>query len=513
MALGIFRSFNKEKSPLSYHLRQRFLRPAERQVEQIPLEELTDPGALAHRLAEQYRVQPPTLHGREAARDGDDGEPRPTGTAAVRLPTTRFYVAIQVTGEVELLEWWPDTLGANLSPVDHGLGEWISPAPGTPFDAAEALRRHRALLAQDLWTIGRRSDPGPLALYTFLDLTDDELDELATNGRDLSAEVDESLMVIKPIVEAIAAQTRAFFDTEMPRHLQQLIEARRRHLQGRRRAVRSLIWPTGWKYDSPALTALPGTPTPSPEAGANTHPMLIPRSTPAGQSGPDFEQQSRADEAAHTLIDESASVDDTLVRGVAVRDVALGLPARLADASFTDLLRTIRVWADAVHRHPTAYVRLAEERISDLLAATLNAALPGAQREVYSRSGKTDLYVRADVLATGAAPAKVFICECKRWSGPSQVAGDLDQLLGYLDGTDTAAVLLYIVDRTRPHLVHEAAAAKLRERPEYRNDEESIVDGWPLLNLQTPTGRVRLCLVFLDLPATRSAADHKARRQ
>ncbi len=164
-----------------------------------------------------------------------------------------------------------------------------------------------------------------------------------------------------------------------------------------------------------------------------------------------------------------------------------------------------------MHRHPTAYVQLAEERISDLLTATLNAALPGAQREVYSRSGKTDLYVRADVLATGAAPAKVFICECKRWSGPGQVAGDLEQLLGYLDGADTAAVLLYIIDRAHPARVHQTVTATLRKRPEYRSEEEPIVHGWPLLYLQTPTGQVRLCLVFLDLPATRSAADRDAR--
>ncbi len=259
--------------------------PAEREVERLPLEELSDSVAVAHRLSEQHRVQPPALHGREPARDGDDGEPRPSDTASAPLPTTRFYVAIQVTGDVELLEWWPDTLGADLPPVDHGLGEWISPAPGTPFDAAEARRRHQALLAQDLWSVGRRSDAGPWALYPFVDLTEHELEELATNGRVLSTEVDESMRVIEPIVEAIAAQIRVSFDTDMPRHLQQLIEARRRHLQGRRRAVRSLTWPTGWKYDTPTLTALPATPASHIELDTQTSPASIPWSTP--RSSPD----------------------------------------------------------------------------------------------------------------------------------------------------------------------------------------------------------------------------------
>ncbi|WP_369055130.1 hypothetical protein [Kineococcus terrestris] len=512
MAQGIFRTFQKESNALSSYLRQRFLATAERDVERLPLEELSDPTALAHRLAEQYRVQPPELLGREPARDGDDGEPRPTDNAAVRLQTTRFYVAIQLSGDVELLQWWPDTMGADLPPVDHELGEWVSPTRGTPFDAAEARRRHRALLAQDLWTIAQRSDPGPWALYTFVDLTDDELDALEIGGRDLSAEVEESIMVIEPIVEAIAAQTRDFFDTDMPRHLQRLIEARRRRLQGRRRAVRSLTWPVGWKYDTPTLTAVADSPTPStrPVTPAGT-PAATQTGTPRAVSEEHLrqlsEQEPDRENAAQILLHDSAWIRDP-----AAHDVTLGPPTRLADASFTDLLRTIRVWADAVQRHPTAYVQLAEERISDLLAATLNAALPGAQREVYSRSGKTDLYVRADVLATGAAPAKVFICECKRWSGPGDVNSDLDQLLGYLDGTDTAAVLLYIIDRANPTRAHRTVVTKLRARPEYRSEEDPIVAGWPLLRLHTRTGQVRLCLVFLDLPATRSAADRHARR-
>jgi hypothetical protein len=34
-------------------------------------------------------------------------------------------------------------------------------------------------------------------------------------------------------------------------------------------------------------------------------------------------------------------------------------------------------------------------------AATLNATLPGAHREVYSRGGKSDIFILADVLAAG----------------------------------------------------------------------------------------------------------------
>ena len=44
---------------------------------------------------------------------------------------------------------------------------------------------------------------------------------------------------------------------------------------------------------------------------------------------------------------------------------------------------------------------------------TLNAALPDAHREMFNRGGKTDLLVRADTLSSGAAPARISVCECK----------------------------------------------------------------------------------------------------
>ena len=73
------------------------------------------------------------------------------------------------------------------------------------------------------------------------------------------------------------------------------------------------------------------------------------------------------------------------------------------------MLQTVRVWADAVERNPQAYRALDKNRISDLLVATLNAALPGANREVYSRGGKTGIFIGADALPTGTIPARVFI--------------------------------------------------------------------------------------------------------
>lgn len=91
---------------------------------------------------------------------------------------------------------------------------------------------------------------------------------------------------------------------------------------------------------------------------------------------------------------------------------------------------------------PAAYRDLEEDRLSDLLAATLNASLPGAAREVHSRGGKSDLYIKADVLATGAGPEKVFIAESKWWHGPEKALKAQMQLLNYLQVRDTSAILL-----------------------------------------------------------------------
>ena len=386
--------------------------------------------------------------------------------------------------------------------VDHGLGEWVSPAGDAPFDPVAALRRHDSLLAQDRWTVGRRDEHGPELLYTFLDLTDEEIDDVRPGGRNLRAEVNSALDGIRPILEAIAVQTRAFFDDRLPQALAEQIEARRTRLEGRRRIADSLGWPDGWKAGAPGLEPVVPTARPaSAPASGQGSPRRTPTTTPSEAAGPG---DDAALEPARTAAPGASTAAD---------DLKIGPPKRLADATFNDLLRTMRVWADAVEGHPTAYRGLAEERLSDLLAATLNAALPGAHREVYRRSGKTDLYVTAEILATGAGPAKVFVCECKKWTGRSAVAEALDQLLGYLNGTDTAAVLCFFVPNIDSDAVFQEAMIVLRARNECEGDDVAPVSGWPVLRLRTSTGLLRLCVVFVNLPPARSAADRKARSE
>ena len=117
MANGVFRSFNKDNRPLSWHLEQRFLRPLSQEVAVFELGDMP-PDALAHGrvLAERARVLPPEAVSYGVARQGS-GEYRPTDEPGVKVATTRSYIAVQMAGDLELLEHWPDEAVAGLLPV------------------------------------------------------------------------------------------------------------------------------------------------------------------------------------------------------------------------------------------------------------------------------------------------------------------------------------------------------------------------------------------------------------
>lgn len=453
MPNGVFRVFNRDSRPLSAELNQRFLRPLLARVDALTAEELAGPtDEIVPTVVSSVRVEPPRLLGQEAA-GPHEGEWRPTGFG-VRVSTTRYHVAVQVDGDIDLLEHWPNETGSALRPVDDGLADWTArPAQSAEdYDHAEALRRHDALLAQDLWTVGSRTLGGPRALYTFVDLTEQEMMEVEAESRDPAAEVAGAVGAVRPIVEAIAQQTQEFFDSRLPQTLAERIDRRKVHLRAHTAVLANLTWPEGWRYPEPVL-----------------EPASMP--APMPDNGPED-------------------------RG----DVVMGAPARLADASFADVLRTVRVWAGAVERHPRAYRDLGEDRISDLLAATLNAALPGAHREVFSRGGRSDIYVRGSTLSSGAAAEKIFICECKMWDGQAKAGQALDQLFGYVSVNDTAALLLFYVRRTEPAAARPEAAQAFAARADFEGDAEAAVQGWPVFRFRRDGRTVRVCVGFLDLP-------------
>lgn len=176
--------------------------------------------------------------------------------------------------------------------------------------------------------------------------------------------------------------------------------------------------------------------------------------------------------------------------------------ARLSPASFADVQRTIRVWADSVEQYPKAF-DLHEDRISDLLTATLNATLPGAQREVYRRGGKSDIYIYADVLAQGTGPARIFICESKWARSKRVVAEALDpQLFGYLNADDTAAVLLLLLRQKNKRVAITTYTECLRSVPGRVNENDGEVEGWPVWRFRREGRYVDICLAFVHIPRT-----------
>jgi hypothetical protein len=179
---------------------------------------------------------------------------------------------------------------------------------------------------------------------------------------------------------------------------------------------------------------------------------------------------------------------------------------RLDPASFKDVQRVTRLWANSIQRYPATFAALSEDQISDLLASTFNATLPGAQREVYSRTGKSDIFIQADVLAGGSGPDKIFVCESKWATSKEWVSNAIDpQLYSYLTAHDTSAILLLLFKRKDFEAARARAHHWLTEVNGYQDQELSDVEGWPLFLFKERQRIVRVCVASVDVwPARRT---------
>jgi hypothetical protein len=154
-----------------------------------------------------------------------------------------------------------------------------------------------------------------------------------------------------------------------------------------------------------------------------------------------------------------------------------------------------------VERYPKTFAPLGEDRLSDLLAATLTASLANAQREVFTRNGKSDIFVQADVLKPGAGPDAVFICESKWATSDSVVSDALDpQLFGYMTAHDTRAVLLLLVPQAEPALPLSRRLAALRSVEGFQSEAEGPVAGWPVYTYSREGRLVSVCIASILLP-------------
>lgn len=442
---NLFTRFSRHNRPLSLALNQRaeeYLR-----VHLVPYSEdakRTMPVAdLVAELVSKTVVAPPALGEGIRCVSRTYETSRPTSERGTTGAVHVFTFTVETAGDVEWLQYWPDSAANGVEPVDAGFSDEdvYEPLPADSWTPEAALRKWELGRLSNRWFL--RSDGETCELSVRVDVTPEDLLRAADSKENRSEIVHTWIEEIRPLVDAIAAQIREFNSSALPARYTQQITELQRNLRGIHRISTEVEIPFS-RLSQPELSVEP--------------------------------------------------VDDTGAE-LALPDVSLG-DHRLSTASFEDVVRTIRVWGSGVERYPRAYSQFTEDMLSDTLCVTLNAALPGADREVYRKAGKTDVSVRANSVDGGLGPELVFVCENKIWDGRAGVPGNVDQLCGYLDARDTAAVLLYCVPNKDIERARQEALSALREVDGFVREAGQISE-WPLLRLERDGRGIDLLVAFV----------------
>lgn len=364
---------------------------------------------------------------------------------------TRHYIAVKIIGDSRLCTAWPRA-STDLLPVDHE--SW-------PESELEVLDDRR-----DVWSLGMVDDSVEQvewALYTFLDLSVDDEARVANGEIDLTAIIVERVGRLTPIMERINSDLSEYFTTTLPTALLAALGSKREELANRASVTESLRFPEAWVVDP---IRLEGLAAPAADGSCDT-----PRQGPTAA--------------------EAAEEQNPL---------AITQVPRLEPTSFERLQTTIRVWADSIERHPGGFRALSEDQISDLLCATLNATLAGTNREVFSRSGKTDIFVQADVWGEGHGPAKIFVAESKKAvSHPVVRSAVEDQLFRYVTTSDLSAVLLLLFPQKNFLSVRDDYLETLKATSGFVGERESVVRLWPILDYNLDGRVLSVCVAMVHL--------------
>jgi len=162
-------------------------------------------------------------------------------------------------------------------------------------------------------------------------------------------------------------------------------------------------------------------------------------------------------------------------------------PARLEDPSVVALLSTIRCWADKVAQYPKSFLALGEDDLSNLLAVTLALTFGVAEREVFCRKGKTDIYVPVAAIRrlaghdAGSSEEIAFVTEAKKGSGPALADEAKAQLDGYVPVRSRHAALLFYVEAQDVGTVSDRILTSLRQRKDYLHDDRIEGSPFPIL--------------------------------
>lgn len=173
----------------------------------------------------------------------------------------------------------------------------------------------------------------------------------------------------------------------------------------------------------------------------------------------------------------------------------------VSQEDYAEILTVIRSWRDLVERLPKTFQKMSERELRDILLVVLNNQFGPAGAEVFSREGKTDIFIWHE---RGA----VFIAECKIWAGARGFQKAVDQLLGYLVWRDTKSALIVVVRGQDVTRVLEQADKVLREHPRYKRNSSDVA-GFPVYVLHhegDPAREILVALVLVAIPAERGPA-------
>jgi len=166
---------------------------------------------------------------------------------------------------------------------------------------------------------------------------------------------------------------------------------------------------------------------------------------------------------------------------------------------YADVLGVVRSWRDLVERLPRTFSPMSEEVLRDILLVVLNNQFGPVGGEVFSRNGKTDIFLWHE---KGA----VFVAECKFWRGSKALEQAIDQLLGYLVWRDTKSALVLLVRETNVSDIAGKADEVFKTHRLYKRREADVAS-FPMYVLRhdgDPNREIKVALVMVPLPRERN---------